>query len=62
MLYFKVTRFPNSGHVYNVLQGINLAFIFFLNHAYSLVLLCTCMHTYRTTFDISSSLGYHLLV
>ena len=46
----------------DVLQGINLAFIFFLNHAYSLVLLCMCMHTYRTTFDLSSSLGYHLLV
>ena len=46
----------------DVLQGINLAFIVFLNHAYSLVLLCTCMHTYRTTFELSSSLGYHLLV
>ena len=48
----------------DVLQGINLAFIFFLNHAYSFVLLCRCMHTYRTTlnFDLSSSLGYHLLV
>ena len=46
----------------DVLQGINLAFIFILNHAYSLVLLWTCMHTYRTTFDLSSSLGYHLLV
>ena len=46
----------------DVLQGINLAFTFFLNHAYSLVLLCMCMHTYRTTFDLSSSVGYHLLV
>ena len=45
--------FPNSDHV---VFSMEFTVCNFINYTY----ICRCMHIHRTTFEINSSLGYHL--